>query len=206
MCYSQFDAPESKDCRVLSNQVQPLVWLRCLHSPSSKCDCENSMVSHSKVEICGNMKPAICSNYVNSSLYSTFTQCLECLGAELTTMKCIVGVKTNNPRTPRLLAFFGTADLFLPKFKMVRTQAHRMMPLVNRTLEGGIDPQVKGSWVTFLLLTRETSESSHPHLPLNTQTESRHFCCSYVCCSDVPWGRIDPLNALKVKQLALTFS
>lgn len=104
MCYSHFDAPESKDCRVLSNQVQPLVWLRCLHSPSSKCDWEicqkNSMVSHSKVEFCGNTKP-IFSYYVNSSVYSSFTKCLECLGAELTTMKCIVGVKTNNPRTPR---------------------------------------------------------------------------------------------------------
>lgn len=105
MCYSHLDAPKSKDCRVLFNQVQPLVWLRCLHSPSSKCDCEicqeNSMVSHSKIEFCGNIKPAICSNYVNSSLYFTFIQCLECLGAELTTTKCIVGIKTNNPRTPR---------------------------------------------------------------------------------------------------------
>lgn len=145
MCYSHFDAPESKDCRVLFNKVQPLAWLRCLHSPSSKRDCgicqKDSMVSHSKIEFCGNMKPAICSNYVNSSLYSTFTQCLECLGAALTTMKCIVGVKTNNPRTPRPFphASFGTANLFLPKIKMVRTLAHRMMLIVNRTVEGGID-------------------------------------------------------------------
>lgn len=105
MYYSHFDVPESKDCRILFNQIQPLMWLRCLHSPSSECDYEicqkNSMVSQSKIEFCGNMKPDACSNYVHCSLYSTFTQCLECLGAELTTMKCIVGVQTNNPRTPR---------------------------------------------------------------------------------------------------------
>lgn len=127
------DALESEHDGVLFNQEQPLVCLQCSHTTSSNCDCEivqkNNRVGHSRTKVFENktkQKPnySLCSNYPNGSSHSTFTQHRQCLSSELTIMKSILKVKTNNPRIPRPFpsSVVVTEDLSAPKSRCEEPQ------------------------------------------------------------------------------------